>query len=167
MWALPASKSVFIGMIATLHGARLSARHCTRCFVYVLSFHHHFAGKKTQTWQNKRHSLEWILHLKTKKCFEIESRSFQATVRTEIQVFLRSEAEAPILWSLDVRIWLVGKDPNAGKDHIQEERGATKDKMVGWCHWHKGHDFEKTPGDGGQGSLVCCSSWGHKELDTT
>ena len=114
-----------------------------------------------------RDSLDWILHLKTTKCFEIESRSFQATVRTELQVFLWSKAEAPILWSLDVRIWLIGKDPNAGKDRVQEEKGATEDEKVGWCHRHKGHDFEQTPGDCGQGSLMCCGSWGRKELDTT
>ena len=165
MWALPASKSVFIGMIATLYGARLWVRHCTRHFAYVLSFHHHFTGKKKQRRQNKRHSLEWILHLKTTKCFEIESRSFQATVRTELQVFLWSEAEAPILWPLDVRIWLIGKDPNAGKDCIQEEKRVTEDEKVGWCHRHKGHDFEQTPGDCGQGSLVCCGPWDSKELD--
>ena len=42
----------------------------------------------------------------------------------------------------------------------------TEDKMVGWHH--NGHEFEQTPGDGeGQGSLACCSPWGHKELDTT
>ena len=46
--------------------------------------------------------------------------------------------------------------------------GSTEDEMVGWHHQLNGHEFEKTPGDGeGQGSLVCCSSWGHKELDTT
>ena len=44
----------------------------------------------------------------------------------------------------------------------------TEDKMVGWHHQLKGHEFEQAPGDGeGQGSLVCCSPWGHKELDTT
>ena len=60
------------------------------------------------------------------------------------------------------------KDPDAGKDWGQEEKGMTEDEMVGWHHWLNGHEFEQTPGDGeGQGSLVCCSPWGHKELDTT
>ena len=64
--------------------------------------------------------------------------------------------------------WLIGKDPDAGKDWGQEEKGVTEDQMVGWYHWLNGHEFEQTPGDHeGQGSLVCCSSWGHKELDTT
>ena len=48
------------------------------------------------------------------------------------------------------------------------EGGMTEDEMVGWHHQLNGHEFEQTPGDGeGQGSLVCCSPWGHKELDTT
>ena len=52
-----------------------------------------------------------------------------------------------------------GKDPDAGKDWGQEERGATEDKMVGWHHQLNGHEFEQTLGDSeGQGSLVCCSS---------
>ena len=49
-----------------------------------------------------------------------------------------------------------------------EEKGMTKDEMVAWHHWLNGHEFEETPGVGdGQGGLVCCSPWGHKELDTT
>ena len=64
--------------------------------------------------------------------------------------------------------WLIGKDPDAGKDWGQEEKGATEDEMVGYPHWRNGCEFEQTPGDSeGQKSLVCCSPWGHKELDTT
>ena len=63
---------------------------------------------------------------------------------------------------------LLGKDPGARKDWGQEEKGATEDEMLGWHHRLSGHEFEKTPGVGeGQGSLVCCSPWGCKELDTT
>ena len=43
--------------------------------------------------------------------------------------------------------WLIGKDPDAGKDWRQEEKGATEDEMVGWHHWLSGHEFEQTPGD--------------------
>ena len=79
-----------------------------------------------------------------------------------------AEVEAPTLWSLDVKSCLIGKDPDAGKDWRQEEKGVTEDEMVRWHHWLNGHEFEQTPGDSkGQGSLVCCSPWGHKELDTT
>ena len=64
--------------------------------------------------------------------------------------------------------WLIGKDPDAGKDWRQEEKGATEDEMVGWHHQLNGNEFEQAPGIGdGQGSLVCCSPWGHKESDTT
>ena len=60
--------------------------------------------------------------------------------------------------------WLIGKDPNAGKDWGQEEKRVTEDEMVGWHHQLNGHEFEQTPGDSeGQGSLMCCSPWGHKK----
>ena len=79
-----------------------------------------------------------------------------------------AEAETPILWPPDVKNWLIGKDPNAGKDWRGEEKGLTEDEMVGWHHWLDGHKFEQAPGVGdGQGSLVCCNLWCCKELDTT
>ena len=79
-----------------------------------------------------------------------------------------AEAEAAILWSPDVRSWLIGKDPDAGKDWRRKEKGMTEDEMVGWHHRLHGHEFEQTPGDGeGQGSLVWYSSWGCKESDMT
>ena len=78
------------------------------------------------------------------------------------------EAETPILWPPDVKSWLIGKDSDAGKDWGQEEKGTTENEMVGWHHRLSGHGFGWTPGVGyGQGGLVCCSSWGHKESDTT
>ena len=74
----------------------------------------------------------------------------------------------PILWPLDEKSWLIGKDLDAGKDWGQEEKGTTEDEMVGWHHWLNGHGFGWTPGVGdGQGGLVCCSSWGRKESDMT
>ena len=77
-------------------------------------------------------------------------------------------AEAPIFWLSDVKSWIIRKDPDAGKDWRQEEKGTTEDEMVGWHHQLNGHEFEQAPGDDeGQGSLACCSPWGHKELDTT
>ena len=78
-----------------------------------------------------------------------------------------AEAESPILWPPEVKNWPIEKDPDAGKDWGQEEE-TTGDEMVGWHHWLNGHEFEQTPGDSeGQRSLVCCSSWGHKESDIT
>ena len=68
----------------------------------------------------------------------------------------------------DVKKWLLGKDPDAGKDWRQEEKGMVEDEMVGWHHRLNGHEFEQAPGiDNGQRSLVCCIPWGYKELDMT
>ena len=79
-----------------------------------------------------------------------------------------AEAESPILWPPDAKSWLIGKDPDAGKDWGQEEKGMTKDEMVGWHYQLSGHGFGWTLGVGdGQGGLVCCGSWGRKKLDTT
>ena len=79
-----------------------------------------------------------------------------------------AEIEATVLWPPDVKNWLIGKDPDAGKDWGQEERGMTKDRMVRWHHQLNGHEFEQAPGvGGGQGSPVCCSPWGCKEPDMT
>ena len=79
-----------------------------------------------------------------------------------------TEAETPILWSPDVKNWLIGKDPEAGKDWQQEEKGTTEDELVGWHHWLNGQEFEQAPGVvDGQGSLVCCSLWDLKESDMT
>ena len=78
-----------------------------------------------------------------------------------------AEAEAPIHWSPDTKSQLIGKDSDAGKDWRQEKR-TTEDEMVGWHHQLNEHELEQALGDGGgQGSLACCSPWGHKELDTT
>ena len=73
-----------------------------------------------------------------------------------------------ILWPPDVKNWFIGKDPDAGKDWRQEEKGVTEDEMAGWHHLPSGHEFEQTPGDDeGQGSLPCCSPRGCKDSDTT
>ena len=62
----------------------------------------------------------------------------------------------------------VGKDPDAGKDRGQEEKGAAEEEMVGCHHQLNGHESEQTPGDSeGQGSLTCCSPWDCKDLDMT
>ena len=79
-----------------------------------------------------------------------------------------AEAETPVLWPPDVKNWLIRKDPDAGKDWRQEEKGTTKEQMVGMHHQLNEREFEWAPGVGdGQGGLACCSSWGHKESDMT
>ena len=73
------------------------------------------------------------------------------------------EAEALILWPLDVKSWLNEKDPDVGKDWGQGQKGKTEDEMVGWHHWLNGPELEQTLGDSEEwASLVCCISWGHK-----
>ena len=90
-----------------------------------------------------------------------ENQSWIVFGRTDVK------AETLILWLLYVENWLIGKDPDAGKDWRQEEKGKTEDETVGWHHWFYGHSFEQASGVGdGRGSLVCCSPWGLKESDT-
>ena len=76
-----------------------------------------------------------------------------------------AEAETPILWTSHVKSWLIGKDPDAGRDCGQEEKGMTEDEMAGWHHWLDGCESGWTLGvsDG----LACCDSWGRKESDMT
>ena len=79
-----------------------------------------------------------------------------------------AEAEIPVLWPLDGKNWLIWKDPDAGKDWRQEEKGTTEDEMVGWHHRLNRHEFESIPGVGDvQGGLEYYSPWGHKESGMT
>ena len=69
-----------------------------------------------------------------------------------------AETETPILWPSDAKSWLIGKEPDTGKDWRQEEKGTTEDEMVGWHHWLGGHEFEYASGVvDGQGGLACCT----------
>ena len=86
-----------------------------------------------------------------------EIQSWIFTGRTD------AEAEAPIFWPPDAKSWLIGKDPDAGKDRGQEEKGTTEDEMVGWHHRLNGHEFEHALGTGvGWGSLACPRAWGRR-----
>ena len=79
-----------------------------------------------------------------------------------------AEAEAPTLWSFDLKSWLIGKDPDSGKDWRQEKKGTTENEMVGWHHQLNGHEFEQAPGVGDrQGNPMCYSPRGCKKSDTT
>ena len=60
-----------------------------------------------------------------------------------------AEAEAPILWPPDVKSWVIGKDPDAGKDCVQEEKRVVEDDIVRQHHWLNGHEFEQIPGESG------------------
>ena len=89
-------------------------------------------------------------------------------------VWIQSHIPVFIFYKLNVcnrksvKSQLIGKDLDAGKDWRQEDKGTTEDEMLGGHHQLNGYEFEQTPGGGeGQGSLACCSQWGHKELDMT
>ena len=82
-----------------------------------------------------------------------------------ISIKTDAEAETPIFWSPDAKNWLIGKDPDAGKNWRPEEKGTREGEMAGWHHWLNGHEFEWTPGVGdGQGCLVYCSPWGSQRV---
>ena len=107
-------------------------------------------------------SLEIPLHSKINPVNPKWNQSWIFIGRTD------TEAEAPILRPPDAKNWLVGKDPDAGKDWRQEEKGTTNDEMVGWHHRLDGREFEQSLGVGDwQGCLEFCTPWGHKELNMT
>jgi len=79
-----------------------------------------------------------------------------------------AEPKVPIFWRPHAKLWLIGKDLEAGRYWGQREKGTTEDERAGWHHWLDGHEFEWTLGVGdGQGGLACWDSWGHKESHTT
>ena len=114
----------------------------------------------------------WTVVLEKTLESPLDSKEIQSVhpKRNQSWIFIgRTDAEdkTPILWPPDGKNWLIGKDPDAEKDWRQEEKGTT-DEMVGWHHRLNGYEFEQALGVGdGQGGLVCCSPWGHKESDTT
>ena len=93
-------------------------------------------------------------------CKEIKPVNFKGNQPWIFIVGTDAEAGTPIFWPPDAKSWLVGKDPDAGKDWRLEEKAMTEDERVGWYHQLNGNEFEQIPGDGeGQGSPVCCSQW--------
>ena len=158
----------------------------------ILKSRHHFANKDPYSQRCSFSSSQvwvWVLDLKEgwaqkNWCFWIDAAGEDSSESLRLQgdqiinlkrnqpwIFIGrtdAEAEAPILWPPDAKGQLIGKDPDAGKDWWQEEKGMTEVEMVGWHHWLNGRESEKTPGDSeGQGSLACCSPWDCKELDMT
>ena len=126
--------------------------------------------KKTECWRTDAFEL-WCWRRLLKSPLDCKEIQPVHPIGDQSWVFIRrtdAEAETPILWLPDVKNWLIGKDPDAGKDWRRQEKGTTEDEMAGWHHWLDGHESEWTPGVGnGQGGLACCSSWGRKESDTT
>ena len=90
------------------------------------------------------------------------NQSWMFTGRTD------AEAETPIFWPPHAMSWLIWKDPDVWKHWGKEEKRMIEDEMVGWHHWHNGHEFVRTPQVGdGQGILASWGSWAQKYLDTT
>ena len=118
--------------------------------------------KKVQSWRINAFKLCcWRRFLSPLDCKEIKPMNLNRNQSWIFTAKTHAEAEAPILWPPDAKVWLIGKDPDAGKDYGQEEKGTTENEIVGWHHWHNAHEFEQTPGDSeGQGGLGCCSSCG-------
>ena len=150
---------------------------------------YHFANKNlySQSYGFSSNHV-WVWELDHKESWALKNWLFRAVVlktlespldnkeiqpvnpkRNQSWIFTgRSEAEAPILWPPGLKSQLIGKDPVAGKDWGQVEKGTTEDEVVEWHHWLNRHELEQTLGDSeGQGSLMFCSPWGHKELDMT
>ena len=125
---------------------------------------HRLSTAFKHSFENQMKAVKWRLFESLLDCKEIKPVNPK---RNQPLIFIgRTDAkdEAPIFWPPDMKNW---KDPDAGKDWRQEEKGMTEDEMVGWHHRLKGQGFEQTPRVGdGQGSLACYSLWGHKESDT-
>ena len=152
---------------------------------------HHFASKGLYSQSfgfSSGHVWIWELDLENAQCWRTDAfelwcwrrllrgpstaRRSNQSIPKEINLTIHWNywcwSWSSIFWPPDVKNWLIGKHPDAGKDWRQEKKGMTEDEMVGWHHWLKGHELELTPGDSErQESLVCCSPWGYKESDTT
>ena len=101
-------------------------------------------------------------------CKEIQPIHFEGDQPWDFFGRNDAKAETPVLWLPHVKSWLIGKDPDAGRDWVQEEKGMTEDEMAGWHHRLDGRESEWTLGVGdGQRGLACCNSWGLKQLETT
>ena len=131
------------------------------------------------------HHHVWMRELNHKECWVPENISFQIVVLEKTPESLlnskeikpvnlkgnqpwilirRIDAEAPVFWSPDVKSWLIGKIPDAGKDWGQKEKRPSGDEMAWWHHQCNGHELGQTPGDGeGQRGLAHCSPWSHRE----
>ena len=136
-----------------------------------------------ESWPQRRLSAEKLMLLncgvgedswESLDCQEIKSVNPKGNQSWILIVRTDAEAVTPILWPLDVKNWLIGKDLDSGKDWRQEEKGTTEDErmtedeIVGCHHQLNGHEFEQALGVGDeQGSRVCFSPWDCKESDTT
>ena len=123
-----------------------------------------------ESWAPKNWCFRTVMSEKTLRVPWTARRSNQSILK-EISPEYSLEGmmlKLPTFWPPDAKSQLVGKDPDAGKEWRQEEKGTTEDEMVWRPYQLNGHEFQQTQGDSkGQGRLVCCSPWCLKELDTT
>ena len=144
--------------------------HRVKAMIFPVVMHGCESRTKKEDWVPKNWRF-WIVVLEKTLQSPLDSKEIKTVSpkRKQPWIFIRrTDAEASILWLPDVKSWLIGKDPDAGKDWGQEEKEVAEDEMPGWHHWLNRHEFEQTLGDSeGQGSLACCSPWGPKELDVT
>ena len=141
-------------------------------FLVVMYGYDNWNIKKAEYWRIDAFELAcWRRHLR----FPWTARRSNQSILKEISIHwilnipgrTDAKAETPILCPPNAKNWLIWKDPNAGKDWRQEEKRMTEDEMVGWHQRLAGHESEQALGVGDeQGSLVCCSPRGCKELDT-
>jgi len=125
---------------------------------------HQLSDIKTRVWASSTGFGKWSCGTQ----WILSDQSVLKEINPEYSLEAWFWAEILILWPLDTKSWLIGKDSDAGKDWGQEEKGATEDKKVWWHHQLNGQEFEQTLRESErQGSLMCCSPWGLKELDTT
>ena len=130
-------------------------------------------GKSNQIWRLTKNWCFWTVMLEKTLESPLDCKEIQQVYSKLDQswvFFGRNDAkpETPVFWPPHVKIWLIGKDSDAGRDWGQEEKGTTEDEMAGCHHRLNGHEFGWTLGvGGGQGGLVSCDSWGHKKSDTT
>ena len=134
---------------------------------FVIAFLWHWLDHK-EGWASKNCCFQTVVLEKTPKSpLDIKEIKPVNLKGNQSWIFTR-RTDAEILWPPDVKRRFIGKDPDAGKDWGQEEKGAIEDEVNGWHHQLNGHEFEQTPGDSeGQGSLAGCSSLGPKESDMT
>ena len=100
--------------------------------------------KKTEHWRIDAFELWcWEKTLESPlDCKEIQPVHYKGSQSWIFIGRIDVEAETPILWPPEAKKWLIGRDPDAGKDWRQEEKGMTEDEMVGWHHRLNGHEFE-------------------------
>ena len=157
------------------HSSKAWVLQCSAFFTVQLSHPYMTTGKtivltRCESWNYKeswalKNWCFWTVVLeKTREspldCKEIQSVHPKGNQSCILFGRTDAEAETPTLQPSDVKSWLIGKDPDAGKDWRQEEKGTTEDKIVEWHHWLDGHRFGWTlEAGGGQGGLACCSPW--------